>query len=627
MNRWLTSAAIHVVGALGLVAALVLVVALNLIADRWLAGTRLDLTEDRRHTLSAASREVLAAIDEPIELTLYYSEAAGAEIPLVARHAARVRDLLDDFVAAADGRLSVAGRDPAPFTAVEDEAVAAGLTAVPISDDVPPLYLGLVGRNSVDDQVVLTFLTPDRAESLEYDLSRLVRALTTPQQPVVGVLSQLAFAGRGQDGPDRPLPPFALYERLSELFVLRDINPMDATIDDDVEALMVIHPHGLPRPSWYAVDQFMLSGRPAVMFVDPLSEADVIRRTGERVFAPAASGFGPLGDSLGLRLAPRVVVGDPETAMEVDAGSASRVDVVRYLPWLDLGREHMAGPARIHQGLRTVSVGSAGILETRETVTAAVTPLLSSSAAAGRVGIGRISVDPDPRRLLAEHEPEGAPQTLAVRLTGTLATAFPDGPPEGTVDAAPALTETDQADVVVVADTDILDDRFWTERRRSVDGRRWTPVTDNDAFIVNILELQLGIIDLSGLRGRSPGGRPFSRLRDMERSAETLYRQTELDLIRELEETETELATLMQDGAVDPATVTAEWRAAREQLSRRLVETRQELRAVRVALREDVETLEQYLVILNVSIGPILLGVLALGVVSFRALRRRRRPA
>ena len=74
---------------------------------------------------------------------------------------------------------------------------------------------------------------------------------------------------------------------------------------------------------------------------------------------------------------------------------------------------------------------------------------------------------PDPAKVLAEFKPEGGPRVIAARVRGVLKSAF-TGPPELAKDQKRPenfpdyKAQTDgPANLVVVADSDILADRFW----------------------------------------------------------------------------------------------------------------------------------------------------------------------
>ena len=76
----------------------------------------------------------------------------------------------------------------------------------------------------------------------------------------------------------------------------------------------------------------------------------------------------------------------------------------------------------------------------------------------------KVRLYPDPIALIRDFKPGGKELVMAARVSGPLKSAFGDKAPEG-VAAEPAhLAETrSPAQIIVVADTDLLDDRNWLE--------------------------------------------------------------------------------------------------------------------------------------------------------------------
>jgi len=61
--------------------------------------------------------------------------------------------------------------------------------------------------------------------------------------------------------------------QLSQLFTVHTISESATGIDKDVDVLMLVHPKNLSQPLLFAIDQYVLRGGRAVIFVDPRAEA------------------------------------------------------------------------------------------------------------------------------------------------------------------------------------------------------------------------------------------------------------------------------------------------------------------------------------------------------------------
>src|SRR5437879_13747850 len=81
-------------GGGALIALGVLFIGLTVIDNQWLRGARLDLTEHRLYTVTPGTRHILATLSEPLNLYLFYSERAAAQLPVVRIYGLGVRGFL-----------------------------------------------------------------------------------------------------------------------------------------------------------------------------------------------------------------------------------------------------------------------------------------------------------------------------------------------------------------------------------------------------------------------------------------------------------------------------------------------------------------------------------------------------
>src|SRR5690242_18474077 len=342
-----------------------MLVAVNIIAGRF-ANARLDLTREHLYTLSRGTLNTLAKIDEPITLRFYYSTHLADEVPSYGVYAQRVRKLLDQYVAAAHGKLRLEIYNPQPFSDVEDRAVAFGLQPVPLDEQGEQVFFGLAGTNSTDDQQVIAFFSPERERLLEYDLTRLVHNLAVPKRTTVGLVTSLPLEGdvmaamRG-----RPMRPLAIVEQLRQLAQIETIGAQFDAVPPDIDVLMLVHPQNLPQKTLFAIDQFVLKGGKALVFVDPYSELQAGERT--QPGQPADSDLEPLLKTCGVPPLPTVVPGARQDAIRVavhrPGGGAQALD---YLAWIKLHGDDINHDNVVTAELKQLAMGSAGILEAVE---------------------------------------------------------------------------------------------------------------------------------------------------------------------------------------------------------------------------------------------------------------------
>jgi ABC-type uncharacterized transport system involved in gliding motility auxiliary subunit len=634
------------VAVAALISIALILISANIVIGRW-ANLRLDLTADRLYTLSPGTRHTLTRIDEPITLRFYYSNRLGDEVPAYGLYAQRVRELLDQYVAASGGKLRLEIYDPQPFSNVEDRALAFGLQGVPIDSTGDRVYFGLAATNSTDDQQIIAFFQPERERFLEYDLTKLIHSLAVPKKTVIGLISTLPLEGdvmammRGQ-----PSHPTVVVEQLQQLDKIETLGADIDAIPADVDVLMLVHPQNLPSKTLFAIDQFVLKGGKALVFVDPHSEMQAAQPNGMNpAGAPSASDLAPLFKAWGLEMLPNVAAGDLRNAQQVEVPvSGGGEEAVDYIAWLDLKSANLNRTDMITADLNHVTMATAGILEPLPGAKTNFEPLVWTSSDSTKIPVDRLAGLPDVAGLLADFKPDGKRYTLAVHVTGPAPTAFPAGPPglskppmskpaDNPAVKPPAAGKRLEAaktpiNVVVVADTDILDDRTWVESQNFFGQHLVVPFANNGDFVANAVDVLAGGEDLIGLRSRGTAARPFEVVDELQRQAQTRYSAEERALQQKLKTTEAKLAGLIgKNQSETPANLSPEQTTAIAQFRLDMLQTRRQLRDVQAALRSNIQLLKDELEFIDIALIPIIVAAIAVVVGVVRIRRRRRRMA
>ncbi len=633
-------------GATGVGLALALFLSVNLLASTSLRSARLDLTEGKLYTLSDGTKSILkkvGAAGETITMRLFFSKKMAQSYPPLPDYGKRVEETLLEYARRSNGAVAVEVLDPEPFTDTEDQAVQDGLRGYPMRNG-ETLYFGLAASNSTGDKEVIPFLQPDREAFLEYDLTKLVHQLSSPDRTVVGVISSLPLEGAAMNPMEmqRQMPqPWFVMDQLRQLYETKTILPAAKEIPPEVDVLFVVHPKNLAPELEYAIDQFVLKGGKALVFVDPYCELD---DSGENPADPMSrfqakkdSNLERLMQAWGVNLVKESVVGDMESALTVQFNNRGRAESGPFLVWLGLTAERMNASEVVIDQLKTLQMRYAGALEPVDGATTNLVPLVESSLKSQLIPVSRVQFMADPASLLAEFLPTNKKYALAARVQGDAKSAFPEGKPapaptaEGEAPPAePAGAEHLAAssapiNVVVVADCDMLADGTWV-RIMDFGGQRLGSKTfDNGDLITNAIDFLGGSTDLISLRSRGTSARPFKMVDELEREAEQALRSEEQRLTREFDEGERRLNELLskQDEKGGGLLLTPEAEAEIEKLRQAQLDTRKRLRGVRRDLRRDVESLGTKVKWLNIAAMPALVLVAAFGLSSTRSKKSK----
>jgi ABC-type uncharacterized transport system involved in gliding motility auxiliary subunit len=373
-----------------------------------LPAARVDLTENQLYTLSEGTRKIVGTIPEPVNVYLFFSDKATADLPQLRTYAGRVREMLEEFANRSDGKLKLRVIDPLPFSEEEDRATAFGLRPINLGNNADPVFFGIAATNSVGDDEIIPFLDPAKEAFLEYDLARLVYALANPKKPVVGLLSTLPMTAGFDPMTQQIRQPWVISDQLRQLFDLRTLQPDLDRLEDDIQVLMLVHPKNLPDSALYAIDQFIVKGGRAVIFADPYAEMDQGDPADPMGGAPAdrASDLERLFGAWGISVDTGNVVGDDRYALSVGGADGGPV---RHLGIIGVTQDSMSQDDVITSGLGVVNMAFAGHITRAKEAAAEVTPVIQSSDKAALIPVSRLVAGLRPgrpsRRLRAHWRP------------------------------------------------------------------------------------------------------------------------------------------------------------------------------------------------------------------------------
>jgi ABC-type uncharacterized transport system involved in gliding motility auxiliary subunit len=614
----------------GVIALLVALIAANFIVGAF--NLRADLTEGDVYTLSPGTRSVLAKLEAPVKLRLYYSQGSEAVPVGLKTFAKRVEDLLNEYKAAGGGKVVVEKFNPEPDSDAEDSAQLDGIEGQ-LTNSGEKFYLGL-SISFLDQKAAIPVLAPDRERLLEYDITRGIAQVGEAKKPVVGLMSALPVLGRSLDPvrKQQPTEAWVFAQELKKIFDVREVRLDAKTIPDDIKVLMVIHPRNLPEETEYAIDQYVLRGGKLIAFVDPYAYFDQ-QPDLQNPFGGNQAGqstFYNLFKAWGVDVDMGKVIADLTFA----SGAGPRL--LPTLLQLNNQALNMDDVVTSQVGTLLVPFGGAFKNKLADGLRQTVLARTSKNAMPVDLIIATLSGEPSTRGF----QPTNEEMPLAIRVTGKFHTAFPEGKPrpfspqrpdkkKGAGEkadepgAGPQLKQSkDENSVVLVADVDLLSDGAAVEIQEVFGQRVAVPRNGNLALALGLVEHFAGDNALIGLRSRASFSKPLTVVREMEAQAQQQY----LGKIKELEDglnkTQENLQALQKGkpGATS-AILTAEQQAELDDFRKRAIEIRRDLKELRKNLRVETDALEFWTKVVNIALVPLLVAIAGLAL----ALARRRR--
>jgi ABC-type uncharacterized transport system involved in gliding motility auxiliary subunit len=651
------------VSAVVLLIVVAIVVVLNYIVGYLnILNPKIDLTEKHIYTLSEGTKKILSRInpDEPVTLRFYATEDSRIMPQDAVNYVTPVRDLLMEIEKESGGKVRLEKIDPRPSTEDEDKAIADDITGYNGLDGINKFYLGLA-IESVDRKEIIPLLNPQEEASLEYYIARGISKVTANEgsRIVVGVMSAMPIAGPAMNFPGMPQqgpPPWMFIQHLRQDYDVREV-PMSAeSIDADVKILLVVHPAGISDAAQFAIDQFLLKGGKVIAMVDPRCMVTEAYSRPNQMGMPSPSAAPPVSDMPALFKA--WGVGYKSSDLVVDMNYRITVGRGKSVPtFLSVDRDGINTSEPLANALEKIQVFCVGAFTVNAKDGITTTKLVESSENSSFIDSSE--AEKVQNEDMTSFQADGRKKTLALRLTGTFTTAYPDGAPKveaspgggqrppgipgfpggipglqgesGGEDkkdagapgaaappatpAAPAkpqqLTKSANSEgmVFLFADADMLYDAFALQRDQS---GRTIPVNSNIPMLLNIMEMASGSSDLVAVRSRASTVREFTKMNELLSTVEAKYRPIIEQQNAELTKTVQEIANLSGVKQEQGMVFLNPNKQQLQQLKDKQLEIQKKKRDAEKELKKQKDRLETIITTLNLAAIPLLVVVIGL---------------
>ena len=629
-----------------------------------------DITGQKIYTLSDGTRAILAKLNQPINVKLYYAKTAALEAPDQIRYFNNyyefVKALLQGYVADSKGMVKLQIIDPRPFSEEEVDALRYGLRRFAITEE-ENFFFGLVVQTQFGVEKVIPFFSPDRQNFVEYDISQLIDAAITRQKTRIGIMSSLPVMGQ-EVSPymaqmmrlqgQQPQPPWTIVEQLRSKYEVTEV-PTDVNDINDVDILVVIHPKNLPEKTLFAVDQFVLKGGRTIVCVDPYCVVDQPDRMQMQMgrSVSQSSNLPKLLRTWGLEMAENTFAGDRTLAL---MQRETRQKIIGYLglrpEWKCFNTDNV-----ITANLNEVKLVFAGVLTEVTDVNQPAekdedkkgsateinrTPLLvtTDKGNAWKVTNPYELTFLDPSRLMQRFIDGTEPIAMSYMVTGRFKSSFPQGieievestqdeskessakaedpnKPKKTKKRIEGLKEaTQDCAVVVFSDVDFISDML--AYQRTFFGN--VIVGDNGALLLNAIDDLSGSSDLISIRSRGNFQRPFEVVDEIERQAENETAQEVAKLNAEIAGFTNELQSILASAKEKEADVVGSSIVNKQrEIELKKREAQRQLRQVRMIRRERIEHLGNRLRNFNMLFCPTVILAVAVVLGVRRSVRKR----
>ncbi|MEE8405199.1 MAG: Gldg family protein [candidate division Zixibacteria bacterium] len=495
-----------------IVALIIAVISFNVVMSY--TGIRFDATAEQLHSLSSETKELLDELpdDRPILVQAYISPYVPQGF---VETRANLLSKLDEIASLSGGKVQILINDTEPFSdqarearekfgIVPREVLSSGSARASSSQ----IFLGLAFTSGVAEEIIPFF---DRGLPVEYELVRSIRVVARSKRKKVGILNTGAKVSGGLDFQTMANnPPWSIVLELSKQYEVVHISP-DVAIEEDIQALLVVLPSSLTQPQLDNLEQYIVSGKPTMLLVDPLPAfnmalSPVLPADAQRnPFAqnqppPEAKGdINKLMSSIGVIWNTQQIIWDnynphPELLQlpaEVVFVTESNQTTEGFNPLNDASA-----------GLQEMAIIYGGYLNKAFESKYDFQPLLKSGRVSGVhqfpqlvqrgfFGMG-LNINRNVRRI-----PNGEIYTIAARIRGNQPAVSADEQPRN-------------VNAIVVADIDFIGEQFFQIRQQGLANLNF----DNVSFFLNCIDLLMDDYSFIGLRKKRLKHRVLASVED-----------------------------------------------------------------------------------------------------------------
>ena len=424
-------------------------------------------------------------------------------------------------------------------------------------------------------------------------------------------------------------PPWFFLRQLQQDFNVERLEATATQISDEIDLLLVIHPKNISDATEYAIDQFVLSGRKLIVFADPLALKDEGNNQNPQMRIPGMGGASTLSrlfTKWGVNFENSKVVADFNFRLnQRDPLSRGRI-----MPaYLALGKKAFNQEEIVTRDLGSIRMPYAGSFDVSNLATGLTAKELISSSDQAKLVDGMSSQFNGEKIMDSfltgseDGKPTGTNKfALAVKISGTFTTAFPDGKPGSSGDEEESdeekttnsnhLKESESENhVCLIGDTDLLSEEHFLIQQRFL-------LSQNVSFVQNIVD-HFGDDTLINIRSRNQD-RPFTTIMDLEKEAQSKFED-------KLKKLEAEQQAILQDKtklestgegqnqftlSIDPE--------ALKDIQKKELEKRKQIREIRKELRSEIDLIQLQIKLANIVSMPAL--VVIAGIIFF--VRKRK---
>ena len=500
----------------------------NFLAQRFFF--RLDLTEEKRYTMSPATKALLRDLKQPVTVTVYLT---GDFPPAFRRLEQGVRETLTEFQVYGGANLNYIFIDP---SAGSTEAARNAFYQTLFKKGLKPTNLGATENGKRVEKIIFPYavvsvggkdksvllLRGNKAapaevrlnqsiEGLEYELASTIRTLVPALRKRIGVVE-----GHGELTNVQAGDILGCWQQQYDVFrvTLSKVKDLSA-----LDAIVVAQPKTpYSEDDKFKLDQFVTQGGRAMFFVDALRvDLDSVTRNGVALATPYNLNLDDLFFKYGLRLNQNLLLDLNSGQIPLVTGMDGNKPKIEPMPWQLYPLINKFSPHPITRNLDAVYLKFTGNLDTVKAAGIRKTVLMTTSRytrvlpAPVPINFNDARLEPNPKLYQKGFQPVG------YLLEGQFTSLFSNRARPGTLQFQPEKpANAKPSKILVLADGDFIrseiDPKTGNPYRLGFDRLANTEFANRE-LVLNATDYLLDETGLIAVRGKQITLRPLDKVK------------------------------------------------------------------------------------------------------------------
>lgn len=461
----------------------IFLIALNLLVFLLFGDVNIDLTADKKYSLSDETINFLDKNKEQINIKFFVSKDLKYKNPKLAEYAEYIRKLLVEYKNKSNGYIDLTMVDVVPFENSEYEAKKSGIEEFDFNDGIKYQYLGIVFSNMYGQFDSINQLYPNRKLYVEDDITRILSVIAEKRKSNIGIISSL-FNIAGENNPIKSTKIWPFVKNLKKFGY--NILPIRSTvpfIDDSVDVVLLFYPVEANTPLKYALDQYLVRGGSVVIMTDAFFEERF--RNMEKYYS-YLSGLTEFLKNHGVSYAHNLLVGDNSSRTVVMDGKK-----VSYPLKINI-TENMLSKHPINKNIDKIFYNHGSFFEYENQENKVMTVIAKTSDKAGVLEAIKIT-DLGYDDLIKKYKFTGKSHILSLLIEGMFEPYY-TYPPINDAELLARLpifqrTAQKEGKLLLIGDADIVNEVLWNaDNKKGHDVYNITYSSDNLYFLRNIFD-------------------------------------------------------------------------------------------------------------------------------------------